>query len=208
MDIIRFTPSVKTHEDAVKVFCSKSTRIPYSTEIIYLPYILFVYNLCQSFITGKKTTSRGIFLVDLIQGIPVNIKKNTMFQVSPSLENEMKNLLEGSPAGYNPKNPLAIEKEDIDEEKILPALLNEHDAIEKGRKLFMYDMMKFSGPCRNVEITALDERKLIYYPYWLIYYKDRKGVMDFSVLDALNKNRESGDIKRSVSMALLKKQTS
>jgi hypothetical protein len=205
MDIIRFTPSVKTHEDALKVFCSKSIKIPYSTEMVYLPYLLFAYSISQSFITGKKNTSRGLFLVDLVQGLPMNIKNKTMFEISPALEKEMKALIGDFPVGQNKKNPLSIDREDIDEEKILPALMDDEEAISKGRKLFMYDVMKFSGSFRKAEITALEERKRIYYPYWLIYYKDRKGTTAFSVFDALNRNRESGDLKRSINLALVKK---
>ena len=205
MKIIRFTPTVKTQETALKAFCSKSIRIPYSIEMVYLPYLLFAYSIIQSFITGKKNKSRGLFLVDLVQGIPVNIKNKTMFEISPALEKEMKTLIGDFPVGQNRKNPLAIDRENIEEDKLMPVLLEEEEAISRGRKLLMYDIMKFSGPFRKSEITALDERKQVYYPYWLIYYKDRKGTTDFAVLDALNRNRETGDIKRSISLALVKK---
>jgi hypothetical protein len=164
---------------------------------------------------GRKKNEYGLFLADLVQAIPVNIKKGTKFEFrNPELQNEFAELLD-SPATEDKKlarrsfggNIILIETEDVEQEQVLPIVLQEQAAIEAGRSLLKYDVMKLAGGLRyrRLDITPLPEAKTVYYPYWLVYYRDRKGKMQFDVLDGLSGQKEGGQIIKSVKIGLVEK---
>ncbi|MHC4531989.1 MAG: hypothetical protein ACYSXD_10580, partial [Planctomycetota bacterium] len=100
-----------------------------------------------------------------------------------------------------------IQSEEVDPQQLLPTVIDRQTAVEKGKKLLMYDIMKLAGALRykKVDIVPGLQRKVLYYPHWLVYYRDRKNNMKFDVFDALNGQKEGGQIIRSVKIGLLKK---
>jgi hypothetical protein len=144
----------------------------------------------------------------LLQGIPINIKRNTKFDFKEcGLQEEFKELL-GSDLVENKKTTVvSIEPCEVDEEQILPMVLDEETAIKKGKNLLMYDLMKLTGSVRyrRVDIIPEPETKILYYPHWLIYYRDKKNQMRFDVLDAINGQKEGGQIIKSIKIGLVEK---
>lgn len=59
--------------------------------------------------------------------------------------------------------------------------------------------------CRKIEITLYPELKLVYYPYWPVYYRGRRGEMRFAVMDGVNGRKESEEIVHSIRLGLVKK---
>ena len=100
-----------------------------------------------------------------------------------------------------------VEKEQIPEEQVLPKVLDDQAAVKRGKNLLMYDIMKLTGGLRyrRVDIIPEPETKTLYYPYWLIYYKDKKDRMRFDVLDSLSGQKEGGQIIKSVKIGLFEK---
>ena len=207
MLINRFSPTIKTNTEAVKVFCAKSTMIPYSVELVYLPYLMFNYKVVMTMFSGKQRHNEGLFLVDMSTGIPINIKGKLKLKISPEVKNELGKLVSGYPDEVDPKNPLAIEKYEAAGEQVFPVILDNTEAIDKGKRLLLYDMMKLFGAYRYKNFDIVPEKsntRIIHYPYWLIYHKDNKEGMKFSVLDALNKHRETGQIINAIKKAMVK----
>jgi hypothetical protein len=169
--------------------------------------VLFGYKIELTSLFGRKKTEYGLFLADLVQAIPVNIKKDTKFEFrNPELRNEFAKI-HSSAATEDKKNTILIETEDVEEEQVLPIVLQEQAAIKQGKSLLMYDVMKLAGSLRyrRVDIIPLPGAKTIYYPYWLIYFRDRKGKMQFDVLDGLSGQKEGGQIIKSVKTGLVEK---
>jgi len=207
MKITRLVPRLSNSDDVIKKYCRKNFKTPCSLELIYLPFVLFRYRIDLTLLFGKKKTEKGLFLVDLLQGIPINIKRNTKFEFKkPDLQEEFKELL-GSDSGQNDKNTVLIESEEVKEEQVLPIVLEEHTAIKRGKNLLMYDIMKLTGSLRyrSIDIIPHPETKVLHYPYWLIYYRDKKNRMRFDVLDALSGQKEGGQIIKSIKIGLVKK---
>ncbi|UCE99431.1 MAG: hypothetical protein JSV82_09780 [Planctomycetota bacterium] len=208
MRIIRFVPRLADADYVLKKYCRKNFKAPCSLEILYLPFVLFRYKIELISLFGKKKTEKGLFLVDLLQGIPVNIKKDTKFEFRDSnLQEEFRELLDSFLTEVK-KNVVLLETEDIEQEQVLPIVLEEQVAIEKGKSLLMYDIMKLAGSLRyrRLDVIPLPGTKTLYYPYWLIYYRDRKGIMQFDVLDGLSGQKEGGQIIKSVKIGLVEKQ--
>ena len=207
MKIVRLVPTVVNSDDAVREFTGRSIKIPYSVELVYLPFLLFKYRINILSFFGREKTDEGLFLVDMLQGMPVNIKRDTKFKISPALQEGFSLLVNVSMAGYDvKKNPLAMEECEIEEEKILPAVLGEDEAVKKGIGLMRYDMMRLAGSFRYRKINILPQPcgRMVYYPYWLIYYRTNHGAVKFAVLDALNKRIEGGEVIKSVKIGLEK----
>jgi hypothetical protein len=153
--------------------------------------------------------------VDSLQGIPVNIKKNTKFVLKDEgLRRQFDGLL--GPALIDSTDlikddktiTVSIKWQDVAEEQILPAALDEKAAIKAGKNLLMYDIMKLTGGLRyrRVDVVPEPQTQTLHYPYWLLYYRDKKRNMKFDVLDALSGQKEGGQIIRSVKIGLVEKQ--
>ncbi len=208
MRIVRLVPRFANAEDVLKKYCRKNFKAPCSLELVYLPFVLFRYTIELISLFGKKKTEKGLFLVDLLQGIPINIKKYTGFEFTDSnLQEQFSKLLNWVPIGGK-KNIVLIETEEVEQEQVLPRVLEEQVAIEKGKSLLMYDIMKLAGSLRyrSLDVIPLPGTKTLYYPYWLIYYRNRKGVMQFDVTDGLSGQKEGGQIIKSVKIGLVEKQ--
>jgi len=208
MRVTRLVPTLADADDVLKKYCRKNFKAPCSLELVYLPFVLFRYTIELISLFGKKKTEKGLFLVDLLQGIPINIKKDTKFEFRDSnLQEQFSKLLNWVPIGGK-KNIVLIETEEVEQEQVLPIVLGEQVAIEKGKSLLMYDIMKLAGSLRYRRLDVIPQpgTKTLYYPYWLIYYRDRKGIMQFDVIDGLSEQKEGGQIIKSVKIGLVEKQ--
>ncbi|UCC22335.1 MAG: hypothetical protein JSW23_11225 [Planctomycetota bacterium] len=217
MKIVGMVPRFDDCDDVIKRYCRKNFKAPCSIELIYVPFVLFRYRIELTSLFGRRKTEKGIFLVDSLQGIPVNIKKNTKFVLKDEgLRGQFDGLL--GPALIDSTDLIKDEKtitvsikwQDVAEEQILPAALDEKAAIKAGKNLLMYDIMKLTGGLRyrRVDVVPEPQTQTLYYPYWLIYYRDKKNNMRFDVLDALSGQKEGGQIIRSVKIGLVEKQKS
>jgi len=208
MKIVRFVPRFSNADDVVRTFCAKNFKRPFSVEMVYLPFVLFKYAVEASRFFGEKKISKGLFLGDLIQGVPVNISKGTTLKVETGLESDFVGLLRSSNEGAKGEaETIAIEVQEVSESQVLPAILVESEAIARGKRLLRYDLMRLFGGLRyrKVEITLYPETKLVYYPYWLVYYRGRRGEMRFVVIDAVIGRKESEEINQSIKLGLMKK---
>jgi hypothetical protein len=214
MKIVRLVPRLSDADDVIKRYCRKTFKAPCSLELVYVPFVLFRYRIELTSLLGKRKTEKGIFLADSLQGIPINIKKNTKFVFEDGrLQEEFKGLIgsaliDSSVVIKDDKTiTVLIEKEQVPEEQVLPKVLDEQTAIKKGKNLLMYDIMKLTGSLRyrSVDIIPEPETKTLFYPYWLIYYRDKKNKMRFDVLDGLSGQKEGGQIINSVKIGLVEK---
>ena len=214
MKIVRLVPRLSDADDVIKRYCRKTFKAPCSVELVYVPFVLFRYRIELVSLFGKSKTEKGIFLADSLQGIPINIKRNTKFVFEDScLQEEFKGLIgsaliDSSDIIKDGKTiTVLVEKEQIPEEQVLPKVLDDQAAVKKGKNLLMYDIMKLTGGLRyrRVDIIPEPETRTLYYPYWLIYYRDKKNRMRFDVLDSLSGQKEGGQIIKSVKIGLFEK---
>lgn len=214
MKIVRLVPRLSDADDVIKRYCRKTFKAPCSVELIYVPFVLFRYRIELVSLFGKRKTEKGIFLADSLQGIPINIKNNTKFVFEDGcLQEEFKGLIgsaliDSSDVIKDGKIvTVLVEKEQIPEEQVLPKVLDDQAAVKRGKNLLMYDIMKLTGGLRyrRVDIIPEPETKTLYYPYWLIYYRDKKDRMRFDVLDSLSGQKEGGQIIKSVKIGLFEK---
>lgn len=208
MNILTFVPLSSGPDEAVRKFCSKTLKIPYSVELLYLPFILFRYRIELTPFFGRNKTEDGLFLVDLMQGTPMNIRKKTRFDLRGDLQKEFESFKELLPPSKNEKITAAIQRKDVEEDYVLPAALEEEEAIKKGKHLLMYDLMRISGNFRyrRIDILPFAETKILYYPYWIIYYRNKKNKMEFTVFDGMSGEKEKGQVKESIKLGLVKAQ--
>jgi len=208
MKIVRFVPRFAEADEVLKKYCRKNFKAPCSLELVYLPFVLFRYKIELTSMFGRKKNEYGLLLADLLQAIPVNVRKGTEFEFRNSdLQNEFAELLDSFPA-ENKKNVILVETADVQAGQVLPVVLQEQAAIEAGKSWLKYDIMRLAGSLRyrRLDVTPLPEAKTVYYPYWLIYFRDRKGKMQFDVLDGLSGQKEGGQIIKSVKIGLVEKQ--
>ena len=214
MKIVRLVPRLSDADDVIKRYCRKTLKAPCSVELIYVPFVLFRYRIELVSLFGKRKTEKGIFLADSLQGIPINIKRNTKFVFEDGcLQEEFKGLIgsaliDSSDVIKDGKTiTVSVEKKQIPEEQVLPKVLDDQAAVKRGKNLLMYDIMKLTGGLRyrRVDIIPEPETKTLYYPYWLIYYRDKKNRMRFDVLDSLSGQKEGGQIIKSVKIGLFEK---
>ncbi|MHC4104077.1 MAG: hypothetical protein ACYSR9_03995, partial [Planctomycetota bacterium] len=208
MKIVRLVPKFANTDDVLKKYCRKYFKAPCSLELVYLPFVLFRYRIDLTLLFGKKKTEKGLFLVDLLQGIPINIKKNTKFVFKThDLQEKFRDLIDSNSVENKKTTVVSIEPDEVNQEQVLPIVLDEDTAIKKGKNLLMYDLMKLTGSFRykSIDIIPEPERKILYYPHWLIYYRDKKNQMRFDVLDGLNGQKEGGQIIRSIKIGLVEK---
>lgn len=209
MKIIRFAPCFSHADDVVRIFCAKNFKKPFSVEMVYLPFVLFKYAVRANRFFGGKKVSEGLFLADLIQGVPVYIGKGTSLIVEAALQNEFAALLPLSAEGARRKaETIIVEAQQVSESQVLPVGLTENEAIARGKRLLRYDLMRLFGGLRyrKVEITLYPKTKLVYYPYWLVYYRGRRGDMRIVVIDGVIGKKESEEIVQSIKLGLLKKE--
>jgi hypothetical protein len=214
MKIVSLVPRFEDSDDVIKRYCRKNFKAPCSIELVYVPFVLFRYRIELTSLFGRRKTEKGIFLVDSLQGIPVNIKKNTKFVLKDEgLRRQFDGLLGSSVIDStdlinNDKTiKVSIESQDVAEEQVLPEVLDEKTAIKAGKNLLMYDIMKLTGSLRyrRVDVVPEPQTETLYYPYWLIYYRDKKNQMRFDVWDALTGQKEGGQIIRSIKVGLVEK---
>ena len=85
MNILRFAPRFSDAAGVVSKFCAKSLRVPAAAELVYLPFVLFKYSIKTSGFAGKQKTAPGLFLVDLVQATPMNIRAGTVFSTEGNM---------------------------------------------------------------------------------------------------------------------------
>ena len=215
MKVVSLVPRFADSDDVLKRYCRKNFKAPCSIELVYVPFVLFRYRIELTSLFGRRKTEKGIFLVDSLQGIPVNIKKNTKFVLKDEgLRRQFDGLLGSSSINSTDlikKNDktitVSIEQLDVTEEQVLPEVLDEKAAIKAGKNLLMYDIMKLTGSLRyrRVDVVPEPQTETLYYPYWLLYYRNKKNQMQFDVLDALTGQKEGGQIIRSIKVGLVEK---
>jgi hypothetical protein len=208
MNILTFAPLCSDPDEAVRKFCAKTLKIPYAAELLYLPYVLFRYKIELTPFFGRKKTEESLFLVDRLQGTPMNIQKTTRFELSGELQREFEAFQDLFLPLKNKKTTAVIQRRDVEEDHVLPATLEEDEAIKKGKHLLMYDLMRITGNLRyrRLDITPCPETKIIYYPYWIIYYRNKKEKMEFAVYDGMSGEKEKGQVVESIKLGLFKKQ--
>lgn len=207
MNIIRLRPRYD-RDSAVRKFCAKSLKVPSGAELVYLPFVLFKYTLETTPFLGENKKSEGLFLVDLVQGVPVNIKKGTSFEVAGAVQKDFSALIpEAAQKVAEEDEVLVIEPHQVSEDQALPAVLDKEEAISRGKRLLRYDLMRLAGGLRYKKfgIRVQPEMRTVHYPFWVIYYRNRRGEMKINALDALSGRRESREIVTSIQMSLVKK---
>ena len=149
MKIVRLVPNFANTDDVLKKYCRKYFKAPCSLELVYLPFVLFRYRIDLTLLFGKKKTEKGLFLVDLLQGIPINIKRNTKFVFKTlDLQEKFRDLIDSNSVENKKTTVVSIEPDEVDQEQVLPIVLDEDTAIKKGKNLLMYDLMKLTGSFR------------------------------------------------------------
>lgn len=208
MNILTFAPLCSDPDEAVRKFCAKTLKIPYAAELLYLPYVLFRYKIELTPFFGRKKTEESLFLVDLLQGTPMNIQKATRFVLKGELKGEFEAFQDLFLPSKKEKTTAVIQRKEVKEDHVLPRTLEEEEAIKKGKHLLMYDLMRISGSLRykRMDIAPFPETKILYYPYWLIYYRNKKKKMEFVVYDGMSGEKEKGQVVESIKLGLVKKQ--
>jgi len=206
MNIVAFVPLSSDPDEAVRKFCARTLKTPYAVELLYLPFVLFRYKIELTPFFGRKKTEESLFLVDLVQGTPMNIRRNTRFELKGELQREFQGFRDLFPTSENKKISAAIQRKEAKVDQVLPAILKDEEAIKKGKHLLMYDLMRISGNLRyrRMDITPCPETKILYYPYWIIYYKSKMR-MEFVVFDGMSGEKEKGEVVESIKLGLVKK---
>ncbi|MEW5901850.1 MAG: hypothetical protein AB1715_10345 [Acidobacteriota bacterium] len=217
MKIVRWAPKVVGAEEAVRIFCARSLKVPFSIELVYLPFVFFKYTISLTTFCGEKKSSRGLFLVDMIQGVPTNVRKDALLDLDPGLEDDFAPVLlppkisvPGAPASNREVRILRLESHAAEESQVLSPLLPVEEAIARGKRLLRYDLMRLAGGLRyrKFEITVHPETRVIHHPFWLIYYRSRRGEMRLSVVDGVSGKKENDEITRAIKLGLVKKEAS
>lgn len=209
MNILRFAPRYSDTDGAVGRFCARSLRVPAAAELVYLPFVMFRYFLEISGRTGKRKAATGLFLADLIQGTPMNVRTDTIFSEESGGGGALAAFLPVSDAvDGKGDGGIRVGRQEVAADRILPALLDMEEAISRARRLLRFDLMRLAGGLRyrDWEVVIHPDRAVIHYPYWLIYCRNRRGEMRLSVIDGLNGRRESGEIATSLKKGLLEKE--
>jgi hypothetical protein len=208
MNIIRIAPRLTDAEEAVRIFCARTLKLPLAAELVYVPFVLFGYAAELMRFRGEKKILQGLFLADLIQGGPMNVPRGMRFEVGPGLDEELSRLTLQGGGGENNKTAFVrLEIGHVLEKQVLPMLLEREKAMARGKRLLRYDLMRLAGGLRyrKLDVRLLPGAKTVYYPLWLVYYRRRKGEVAFRVIDAVTRRREGGEVARSVAMGLVGK---
>lgn len=206
MRLVRFAPAFGDADRVIHAFGRRSLKTPMSLEMIHLPYVLFRYGVDWTTLGGSPRTTEGIFSADLAQGVPMNVGRRTRIDVPEELRGEFAAVL---PLLVPEKSRarVALERVEVRDEAVLPAILDDDEAIARSRDVFKYDLMRLMGGLRfrKIAISPRPDRRRVYYPYWLVYHKDRRGRTGFQTIDGITGEREHGAVVRSIQLALLKK---
>jgi hypothetical protein len=205
MNILRFAPRFSAADGAIGKFCARSLRAPAAAELVYLPFVMFKYSIETSGYAGRQKRTSGLFLVDLIQATPMNIRAGTVFSIEENTASSLTPLLPASSLAQ--EEDIRVGNQEIADTQILPALLGCDEAVSKGKKLLRYDLMRLAGGFRyrNCEMVISPKMAVVHYPFWLIYYRNRRGEMRLGVIDGLNGRREGGEIAVSIKKGLMEK---
>lgn len=206
MDILHLSPRSKSPDEVLHRFAAKSLKTPFSVELVYLPFVLFRFRIERTTFSRARTAEEGLFLADLVQGSPMNILKGTAFELEDEAKRELDRFHDLMASPLRPKRTVTIGKSDIPEDRIIAAAIRAETAIDTAKKVYRYDLMRVTGGLRfrRMEITVLPPVKTLYYPFWLVYYRDKKSKMRFDVYDGLLNRRERGEIVRSIKLGLIK----
>ncbi len=205
MRISRFAPASEAPDRALHRFGVRSFRAPFSTEIAHLPHVLFRYRVEWTTLLGRERSSEGLFLADLFQGLPVNILRSTALAVPESLRTAFAPFADLLlPAGRT-KRTVAVENREVPDASVLPASLGEEEALARAKGIYKYDLLRVAGGLRlrRFAIVPGAARLVLYYPFRLVYYKDKRGRMAFAAFDAVTDERERGSPVRSIKLGLL-----
>jgi hypothetical protein len=208
MNILRFAPRFCDADGVVSKFCAKSLRVPAAAELVYLPFVLFKYSIRTSGHAGRRKTAAGLFLVDLVQATPMNIRSGTTFLRDGNITGSLTSLISISSAVEGDEaKAIRVGTQEIAATQVLPALLNTEAAVSRGKRVLRYDLMRLAGGLRyrNWEMVIHPEMAVIHYPFWIIYYRSRRGEMQLGVIDGLNGRREGGEIASSIRKGLMEK---
>ncbi|MDH4271865.1 MAG: hypothetical protein OEW18_07795 [Candidatus Aminicenantes bacterium] len=208
MNILRFAPRFSDADGVVSKFCAKSLRVPAAAELVYLPFVLFKYSIRTSGYTGKRKTAPGLFLVDLVQATPMNIRAGTVFLTEGNMTGSLTSLISvSSSVDGDDEGAIRVGTQEIAATQVLPALLDREEAVSRGKRVLRYDLMRLAGGLRyrNWEMVIHPEMAVVHYPFWIIYYRNRRGEMQLGVLDGLNGRREGGEIAASIRKGLVEK---
>jgi hypothetical protein len=208
MRIIAFSPRLDTPEEAVQKFCARTLKVPYSVELLYLPFVMFGYSVEMTRYSGRAKTFEGMFLADLVRGVPMNIRKKTAFRVARELKTELAGFMRLlAPGGEGQKDVVMIESRDIPNTQVLPAVLEQDEAMARAKNVYRYDIIRLAGGWRfrNLDIRLHPETKVVHYPFWLLYHRTRSGEMTFGVIDGVSGQKEGGELAASIKFALVAK---
>jgi hypothetical protein len=205
MRIARFAPASEEPDRALRRFGLRSFRAPFSTELLHLPHVLFRYRVEWTTLLGRGRASEGLFLADLIQGLPVNVLRTTALAVPESLRPSFAPFADLLLPGSRTKRTVAVEDRDVPEASVLPASLGEEEAMTRAKGVYKYDLLRVAGGLRlrRFAIVLGAERLPLYYPFRLVYHKDKHGRMAFAAFDAVTDERERGAPARSIKLGLL-----
>jgi hypothetical protein len=138
----------------------------------------------------------------------MNIRSGTVFSTEGSTAGGLDFLIPVSAAGKKKdEGAIRVGTQEIAATQILPVVLDYEEAIARGKRLLRYDLMRLAGSLRHRkwEMTIHPEMAVVYYPFWLIYYRNRRGEMQLGVVDGLNGRREGGEIAASIKKGLWEK---
>ncbi len=208
MNILRFAPRYPEADGVAGKFCARSLRVPQAAELVYLPFIMFKYSVRTQGYGGKQKAESGLFLVDLIQATPMNIRSGTVFSLEADIAGRLDSLIPDSSAVTGKEEgAIRVGTQETASSQILPILLENEEAIARGKRLLRYDLMRLAGSLRfrNWEMVIHPEMAVVHYPFWLVYFRNRRGEMQLGIIDGLNGRREGGEIAASIKKGLLEK---
>lgn len=206
--VICFQPVFHQPEQVIHKFVIRSLKTPQAVELVYLPFYLFIYTVRTLSLLGRQAEFQGIMLVDLVQGEPMAINRQTAIEGAADILNKFP----GFKNVTNIKNRNKINfkatliQQEVVESHLLPASLQPAQAIDRARNIFKYDLWRLAGGFRfrKVEIIPDFEGLTVYYPIWLVYYS-KKGQMSFKAYDGLTLEKVSGNFLLAIKKALLYK---
>lgn len=206
MRILRFVPRFQEPEEMLRKYCARNFKTPHSLELVYLPFVLFRYRIVLRSFKGKEKTARGFFLADLVQGVPINIRRDTWLDVCGEIRETDESWGEFGGRCAGSKLRIPVDRLDAAESQILPADLEPESAIQRAKKLLRYDIMRLAGGLRYKDVDIVPEPPVhvLHYPHWLVYVR-KKGDVRMEVLDALTGQKERGQLVDSIKLGLVRK---
>jgi hypothetical protein len=139
-----------------------------AAELLYLPFYLFGYTIVAERARNKKTSEKGLLLVDLINGIPINVMNSSKISLANGGE-KIKDLIGDKLTEERGDKVIRIDEAEISKEKLPPPRLPAEEAKRKALWVLRWDLMRVLGGFRYKEVNILSNEKgaIIYYPYWI-----------------------------------------